>query len=108
MSILKGFHSTSVAVYLQVQSRIPCGEQYVKLETLDKVEFVKVTPQDTQKDGPIVTTSAVYASHSEDEDGYWGDRESREGGDSDDPFSLMTFLFLLQFSFFILLGRYQW
>ena len=84
MSILKGFHSTSVAVYLQVQSQIPCDEQYVKLETLDKVEVVKVTPQDTQKDGPIVTTSAVYASHSEDEDGYLGDRESSKGGDSDD------------------------
>ena len=57
----------------------------MKLESDDKAEVVKVTPQNTQKDGPIVTTSAVYASHSE-EDGYLGDGESRDG-DSDDSAS---------------------
>ena len=76
-------NSTYVAVYLQVHGDIPCGEQYLKLESDDKAEVVKVTPQDAQKDGPIVTTSAVYASHSE-EDGYLGDGESSKDGESDD------------------------
>jgi len=79
-------NSTYVAVYLQVHGDIPCGEQYLKLESDDKAEVVKVTPQDAQKDGPIVTTSAVYASHSE-EDGYLGDGESSKDGESDDSAS---------------------
>ena len=72
----------SLCVFLQVHSGIPCGEQYSKLESDGKAEIVKVTPQDTQKGGPIVTTLAAYSSHLENEDGYLGDGESSKDGDS--------------------------
>ena len=55
----------------------------MKLDSDNKAEVVKVTPQETQKDGPFITTTAVYATHSE-EDGYLGDGESSKGDDSDD------------------------